>query len=115
LEGGYEGQMVRLNAAYENKRSKFLMKRKEFIDEEYVIVDIVEGEGNRAGTAGYMQFFARNGKSFKSNIKGSFPWLRQLLKDRKSLIGKKATIKYFNLTPDSIPRFGFVVAVRDYE
>ena len=26
-----------------------------------------------------------------------------------------ATIKYFNLTPDGVPRFPYVVAIRDYE
>ena len=31
------------------------------------------------------------------------------------LIGKEATIKYFNLTPDGVPRFPYVIAIRDYE
>lgn len=115
LEDGYEGQMVRLNARYENKRSAGLLKRKEFIDEEYEIVNVVEGTGNRAGTAGFMEFYAKNGKPFKSNIKGDFEYLAQLLKDKKKLIGKKATIKYFNLTPDSVPRFPYVTAIRNYE
>jgi DNA ligase 1 len=115
LEDGFEGQMIRLNKAYENKRSTSLLKRKDFIDEEYTIVAVFEGEGNRAGTAGYMTFYTRNGKPFKSNIKGSFPWLRQLWRDRESLKGKQATIKYFNLTPDSVPRFPYVIRIRDYE
>ena len=33
-EAGYEGLMIRQNTAYENKRSKNLLKRKEFITEE---------------------------------------------------------------------------------
>ena len=40
VEDGYEGQMVRLNREYENKRSKFLLKRKEFITEEFIVLDI---------------------------------------------------------------------------
>jgi len=115
LEAGYEGQMVRANLKYENKRSKNLLKRKEFIDEEYKIFNIVEGVGNRAGTAGYMEFHSKSGKLFKSNIKGDFEYLAQLLKDKKSLIGKMATIKYFNLTPDGTPRFPYVVSVRNFE
>ena len=115
LEAGYEGQMVRVNTSYENKRSKYLLKRKEFIDEEYVIFNIVEGVGNRAGTAGFMEFHNKNGKLFKCNIKGTFEYLAQILKDKNNLIGKKATVKYFNLTPDQKPRFGYVISIRDYE
>lgn len=115
LEEGYEGQMVRLNKSYENKRSKYLLKRKEFIDDEYKILGIVEGEGNRAGTAGYMEFKTENNQSFKSNIKGNFAYLKSILLNKKNLIGKMATIKYFNLTPDGIPRFGYVIGIRDYE
>ena len=115
LEDGYEGQMIRLNKSYENKRSKFLLKRKEFIDEEYKIIDIVEGVGNRAGTAGYMKFVSKNGKSFHSNIKGNFQYLKTILSNKNKLIGKMATVKYFNLTPDGVPRFPYVTGIRDYE
>jgi len=116
VEDGYEGGIIRnVKAPYENKRTKNLLKRKDFIDEEYTILDIVEGEGGRTGTAGYMVFKNKDGKQFKSNIKGDFEYLAQLLKDRKELIGKQATIKYFSLTPDAIPRFPYVIAVRDYD
>jgi DNA ligase-1 len=35
LSMGYEGQMIRFDAPYEQKRSKSLLKRKEFQDEEF--------------------------------------------------------------------------------
>jgi DNA ligase-1 len=111
MEQGYEGQMVRLNRPYENKRSKFLLKRKEFMDAEFSIVDVVEGEGNRKGTAGYMTFKNKSGRAFKSNIKGDFEYLAKLLKDKNKIIGKKATIKFFNYTPDEVPRFPYVIAI----
>lgn len=114
-EAGYEGQIIRLNTKYENKRTKALLKRKEFMDEEFVILDVVEGEGNRSGMAGYVFAKTKDGKHFKSNIKGSHEFLAQFLRDRKKIIGQKATIKFFNYTPDGIPRFGFVMAVRNYE
>lgn len=115
MADGYEGQMVRLDEKYENKRSKFLLKRKEFMDEEYKILDVVEGVGNRAGTAGYMVFKNKTGTEFHSSIKGTFAYLTELLKNKKELIGKMATVKYFNLTPAKIPRFPYVIQVRDYE
>jgi DNA ligase-1 len=111
VDAGFEGQMLRLNGKYENKRSKNLMKHKSFIDEEYTIKGIVEGEGNRTGTAGYMVFETADGKPFKSNVKGTWEETAEMLKNKKKLIGKQATIKYFNLTPDGIPRFPYVINI----
>jgi DNA ligase-1 len=117
VEAGYEGQMLRLDSKYENKRSKSLLKHKSFIDEEFEILDIVEGEGNRSGTAGYMVFNTGEGKRFKSNVKGTWDETAEMLKNKKKLIGKQATIKYFNLTPDGIPRFPYVINIdrNEYE
>lgn len=114
LEEGYEGQMIRTDGKYEQKRSKTLLKRKEFQDAEYTIHSIGEGEGNRTGMAGYA-VIVDGDKSFRSNIKGSHAFLKQLWKDRATIAGKQATIQFFNLTPDGIPRFPFVIAIRDYE
>jgi len=112
---GYEGQMIRLDGPYENKRSPKLLKRKEFVDEEYTILGYEEGDGNRTGTVKHFKFKNKNGKEFKSNVKGSFEYLTELLEKADKLIGKEATVKYFNLTPDGIPRFPYVIAIRDYE
>ena len=115
METGYEGQMVRLDSIYENKRSKSLLKRKEFRDEEFQILDVIEGDGNKSGMAASMLLCNDRDQKFNSNIKGDRTYLRELLKNKDSLIGKRATVKYFNLTPDGIPRFPYVIAIRDYE
>jgi len=115
VSAGYEGQMIRLDALYENKRSKSLLKHKSFIDEEYTIVDIEEGNGNKAGMVGAFVFKNKDGKVFNASPKFNWEICKQMLKDKESLIGKEATIKYFNLTPDNVPRFPYVIAIRDYE
>lgn len=117
IELGYEGQMVRLNGTiYENKRSKHLLKRKEFQDKEYTILDIIEGEGNKQGMAGAAVFKNELGISFNSNIKGTREYLTEVWINKQNYIGKEATVKFFNLTPDNkIPRFPYVIGVRDYE
>jgi DNA ligase-1 len=115
VEQGYEGQMIRLDGPYENKRSPKLLKRKDFVDEEYTILGYEEGKGNRAGTVKHFKFENKNGKGFHSNVKGSFEYLTELLEKADELIGKEATVKYFNLTPDGVPRFPYVIAIRDYE
>lgn len=115
VSAGFEGGMVRTNAKYEFKRSKSLLKRKEFQDKEYVILDVIEGVGNRTGGAGAMRFTNEQGREFTSNITGNRSWCAQLLRDKDLLIGKQATVKFFNLTPDNVPRFPHVIAIRDYE
>lgn len=116
LEHGFEGQMVRAeNGVYQNKRSKYLLKRKEFIDAEFEIIEVNEGVGNKSGMAGYMVIKMKDGRNFKSNIKGTHEYLAELLTQRKELVGKMATIKFFCYTPDGIPRFPYVIGIRDYE
>jgi DNA ligase-1 len=116
LVEGFEGQMIRTDSKYENKRSKFLLKRKEFKDQEYVIKDIVEGQGNKTGVAGAMWFVNPMGIEFSANIKGDREYLREIWSNKSSYVGKIATVKYFNLTPETLlPRFPYVIAIRDYE
>lgn len=51
VEKGYEGVVCRrLDSVYENSRSKYFLKYKEFYDEEYIIYGYGEGRGNAAGT-----------------------------------------------------------------
>jgi len=117
LDAGYEGQMVRKSSStYENKRSKFLLKRKEFMDAEYRVIDIEIGNGNRSGTAKHLVCFCDKTKqTFNSNIKGSFEYLKEVYDNRKEYIGQLATIKFFQLTPDGIPRFPYAISFRNYE
>jgi DNA ligase-1 len=115
LAAGYEGQMVRTNGLYEQKRSKTLLKRKEFQDAEYKIIEVCEGTGNRTGMAGYAVLENKDGSTFKSNIKGPHDFLTELFKHRSKLKGELATVQYFHLTPDGVPRFPYVVSIRNYE
>ena len=117
ISAGYEGQMLRLDSKYENKRSKSLLKHKSFIDEEYTILGIEEGQGNKTGMIGSFIFENKDGKRFNSSPKFNWEICKQMWDERDTLIGKQATVKYFNLTPgDSpVPRFPYVIAIRDYE
>jgi DNA ligase-1 len=114
LNNGYEGQIVRLNKPYENKRSKNLLKRKIFQDAEYKILSINEGLGDRQNTAASVTCITSDGKTFNAGIIGDLDYARQLLVSSGN-VGKMATIVFFNLTPDGIPRFGKLKAIRDYE
>ena len=110
IEKGYEGAMVRINNyGYEHKRSKSLLKLKKFIDEEFEIVELLEGEGNNSGMVGRVKLLTKEGKEFGANMTGTWEECVELLKIKDQYAGGEATIKYFELTPDGIPRFPVVV------
>jgi DNA ligase-1 len=115
LEQGYEGQMIRFDEPYENKRSKNLLKRKEFITEEFEILDVEEGIGNRSGMMGRIHFQTAEGRPFTASSRGNEDYYRDLLSNKETYIGKMATVRYQNMTPDGSPRFPVVITVRDYE
>lgn len=110
IDDGFEGTMIRLEGPYETKRSKLLLKHKEFMDAEFEVQGIFEGEGNRSGMAGYAVLLLPDGRTFRANIKGERDYLRKILAEAKTYIGKAATVEYFHLTPDGIPRFPRVKA-----
>lgn len=116
LQSGYEGQMIRLiTSPYENSRSKSLLKRKEFIDEEFEVLDIEEGVGNRSGMMGRMKFRTIEGRDFTASSRGNEAYFKELLENKDKYIGKMATVRYQNMTPDGSPRFPVVITIRDYE
>lgn len=115
IEAGYEGAMVRLEGPYENKRSKRLIKWKEMQDEEFRIVDIQEGDGNRAGMAARVILELNAGRTFAAGLIGNVEYCKQLLADKDKYIGKKGTVVFQNYTPDGVPRFPKFKTVRDYE
>lgn len=115
LEDGYEGQMLRLNQPYDCFRSNSLLKRKEFIDEEFEILDIEEGSGNRSGMMGRIRYKTKEGREFTASSRGNEAYFRDLLINKDKYIGKRATVRYQNMTPDGSPRFPVTITIRDYE
>jgi DNA ligase 1 len=112
LEDGYEGAMVRLTRLYENKRSSSLIKVKEFQDEEFSIVDIQEGVGNRAGMAARVVCQLPNGNTFGAGMIGNVEHCIDFLKNKDLYIGKQGTVVFQNYTPDGVPRFPKFKGVR---
>lgn len=102
IGAGYEGSMWRDSAPYEQKRSKYLLKRKDFQDEEFEVVRIEEGTGNWAGAAKSVICRMADGKEFGAGIKGSYARGQELLNEQHKVV----TVRYFELTPDGVPRFG---------
>lgn len=116
VENGYEGCIYRNpEGLYENKRSKYLLKVKTFQDAEFEIVDMEEGKGKLMGHVGAFFLKLPGGSTFKASPIGSHELLQEYWNNRKECIGKVATIKFQNYTPDGKPRFPKLKCIRDYE
>jgi DNA ligase-1 len=118
VKDGYEGVIIRnLKGLYLfDKRSDDLQKYKEFIDDEFEIINITSGEGRETGAIIYVckvksPLNNHNGE-FAVRPKGTIEDRIQLMKDSKKLIGKKLTVRYQELTEDGIPSFPIGIAVR---
>lgn len=122
IEEGYEGIMFRnINMPYEQKRSYNLLKYKEFIDDEFIIVGAEEGRGILKGHVG--SFICKieasrtlkdiGGKektiekesTVKAKMEGKLEYLKHLWENPEEYLNKPLTIKYQNLSQDCIPRF----------
>jgi len=120
---GYEGIMFRnIGMPYEQKRSYSLLKYKEFVDDEFIIVGAEEGKGILAGHVGSFVCkieanrilkdiggkevkFGNIEGQVKAKMKGKQARLKYLFENPKEYLGKPLTIIYQNLSKDLIPRF----------
>jgi len=112
---GYEGTMVRnIDSAYKyGKRSFDLLKRKDFVDEEYEIVSVVEGKGKFRECA---VFICQAGKkTFAVTSPGKVEDKQRFWEERNEMIGKLVTVKFQEKTNAGVPRFPVAVSIRDYE
>jgi DNA ligase-1 len=110
LEDGFEGQILRTpNGLYEGKRSKNLIKHKEFEDDEFEIVSIEEGKGNWAGAVKRVEIRLKDGTTQFSGVRGSFDFLKELLYNADDYIGTDVTVRYQNKTDDDKLRFPVIV------
>ena len=114
VEAGYEGIMLRNVAGVyrANYRSNDLQKYKEFMEDEYRIIDFKEGEGRDAGAVIWVCETA-DGKEFTVRPRGTFTQRREWFNDGESYIGKNLTVVYQELTEDGKPRFPVAKCVRE--
>lgn len=109
---GYEGGIYAPDGyEYEvGRRSKGLLKMKDFITEEFRVLRIEEGKGNWAGAAKRMALENNNGNAdeFGAGIRGSYPTLQKML-EVEVTTESVATVRYFMRSPDGVPRFPVVI------
>jgi DNA ligase-1 len=110
---GYEGTMIRNpSMEYEiGKRSYSLLKLKDFVDAEYRIVDVIDGDGSDKGLAIFI-LETDAGNRFNCRPEGTQSNRAELYLSRKELVGKFLTVRYQELSRDGIPIFPVGVSIR---
>lgn len=117
IGNGYEGGIFAPDGyEYEiGRRSKGLLKMKDFITKEFKLLRLEEGNGNWAGAAKRAVLQNDEGAcgEFGAGIRGSYAAGVKLL-DETSRINEKstATVRYFMRSPDGVPRFPVVVDIQ---
>ena len=115
LDKGYEGSIIRLNGEYEQKRSKNLLKVKDFSDSEAKITNWVEGKGKRKGTIGKFIAVDSEGMEFGMPVMDNFKYLQKNFNKMKKWIGRTATFTYFERTKRGSYRHPLFKCLRNYE
>jgi DNA ligase-1 len=100
-----EGGILRkMDAPYEHKRSKNLVKVKSEDDSEGIILDITDGDGNWKGAATNVTLKWKN-KTFDGVFKGSYETRQVILKNKTNWVGKNVTFLYMGLTGLGTPNY----------
>lgn len=113
---GYEGSIIRLDlGSYENKRSKQLLKYKDWKEDDFEAVEVLEGKGNRKGCANMIVIKLPTGVLCNATLSGSEEFMQEVWKNKDKIPGKLISTKYFGYTEDGNLRFPVAKAIRDYE
>ena len=110
-EQGYEGAILRWgDAGYEDgKRSKSLVKVKEWESEEFNVIDIIP---SREGW-GICVCALANGKTFKVSSPGAIHEKHKHLINKELHIGGQLTVEFANYTDDGVPFHPVAINFRD--
>jgi ATP-dependent DNA ligase len=94
-----------------------ILKHKDFFDDEGTIVGIASAKGRETGAAVFILEY--KGNIFSARPKMSLDERKEIYRDfekgTSELIGKEATFRYQEISPDGVPRFPVFIAVRNYE
>ena len=114
LLAGFEGTILRTpKGVYEfGYRSPSLLKFKEFLDQEYEIIDFTEGVGKYSGAVIWI-CKTQEGKRFKVVPRGTLDEKRDWFAHAPDYIGELLTVRFQETTDDGIPRFPVGWGIRD--
>lgn len=116
---GFEGAMLKDGAApYQFKRSKHLLKVKDWMSEDGEIVDVIEGRGKYKGKLGAIvvrhQSLVDTDQTTTTEVGSGFDDAERtiLWNGREDILGQWVEVKYQNSTPDGRMRFPVFLGFR---
>jgi ATP-dependent DNA ligase len=114
VKEGFEGTILRdTNGPYEqNKRSKFLQKYKDFMEDEFEIVGFHDGNGHDKELV-IWECVTKCGKTFSAKPSGSFEDRKLMFQEASQYIGKQLTVVFQEYSTDGVPRFPVGKGIRD--
>lgn len=118
ISQGYEGTIIRHSTAgYEvNKRSSQLLKYKDFIDETFIVVDVIPSESRPDQGVIVCTSNVPSHKvlgRFNCGMKFSHFERKVMLDMKEEYIGRKAEVRFFEYTDGGLPRFPVCVGFRE--
>lgn len=114
VDEGFEGLVARKpNSTYQfGKRGSDMIKVKEYMDAEFEIIDYKDGL--RPEDFVFI-LETKDGKAFSAKPIGTVELKEQYMRDIDNIIGKTATVKFFDWSIDGIPLQPVFKTIRDYE
>jgi ATP-dependent DNA ligase len=113
VEEGFEGVILRNpKMGYENKRSKNLLKYKEFQDSEFLIIGYTEGKGSLENAVGSFTCTTPEERWFSAKLKAPVAELKRLYQNPNEFMNKHLTVKYQGKSVDGVPRFPVGLRIR---
>lgn len=114
INEGYEGIIVRnIKGIYQpGKRSKNVFRTKEFKKGKFTVIDGLEGKGVDKGTVIWkLQCCKNKNNFFMAKPMGTRDFRKKLYKEKNKFIGKKITIKYFEINEETgcVSRFPIAI------
>jgi DNA ligase-1 len=110
---GFEGTMIyNLNALYTTTRTMDLLKHKDWIEEEGIVMSVKRGKGREKDLA-ILSIKDQRGVITSMRPTGKFEQRRIWYQNPETIIGKRVTFKYQNLTQNNVPRFAVVLGERE--
>ena len=129
---GYEGIMIKKitngaapgskeynEALYRADKGNHILKYKEFIDEEAIIISVAQCIAHNLSTQAegtvVLTVQDRRGNIFPIRMRGDFERGRDWFQNQDLVIGKEITIRYRELSIYGVPCIPVGIAIRDYE
>jgi len=114
LKLGYEGSMLRWghDGHTMNKRSDRLLKFKQFMDIDAKIIDITPNDADPTMGTPWFEYTHDEGEFdgetviFKTGVKGSHEYRRDMLTNKQDFIGQMGSVRFFEWTDEGKARFG---------